>query len=242
MELEELATQVRRIMYAFDNRGSEHLEDAIQEGIITAWQALESDKTYTDRHLLNKALQKAKAFLYDAPSGRRHATGHPGGNTFTFTAPKDLPKIEKVHQFVKDYRALHGESPLPAHIARSVGVSPAFAKKYMYAGPQASGRTSDLMPTITSMDRFTEERGGDDGHSELGSMPSAEDEVMSEARFIELLSHTLPRRAQMIYLLYIVGYTQQELAKQYGVSQTVVSRNNILAGLKDIREALDAMR
>lgn len=242
MELEELAVTIRRMMYAFDVKRSEHIDDAIQEGVLTGWKALEAGSVESDAHLVNKAMQKAKAYLYDAPRGRRHATGHPGGNTFT-AVQKGVPeKVEKIHQFVREYKELHGEPPLATWVAKGVGVSLKTAQKYMYASAPTleSSRACDEKPPNIPLSAWENSQGSLEGHAELGTTFSAEDDALGEMNYRQFFKLTKPRRAQLIYLYHVEGYTQNELASMYGIAQMTVSRD-IANGLKDIREALRAM-
>ncbi|MGW0682917.1 hypothetical protein ACWD2L_06085 [Streptomyces sp. NPDC002754] len=118
-DLADIEDQVRRIMWRW--QGRDEFEDCVQEAVIRAWKDITADEEYSDKHIMNRAVQRYKAV---ATSDSHHYTGYLGRCHEGRRTPAPLsPVEEKVRAYRHEYAALHdGYAPTPKQTADAVGL------------------------------------------------------------------------------------------------------------------------
>lgn len=175
---------------------------------------------------------KDRDFLsYAVPSIRGELRRHFRDHGWTVRPPRRVQEIQsKVLEDRESMREAEGHAPSDARVAAHLGVTTAEVTEALRA---------EGCFTPTSLDL----RVGADGSGSLGDLVADDDhhrdEEAAEARVIlnPIMRQLRPRDQNLLRMRFVEERTQQEIADEFGVTQTQVSRL-LSRVLREMRESI----
>ncbi len=209
----------RSIAMRYRNRGIslDDLEQVARLGLVKAVRGFDVDR----RH---------DFLAYAVPTIRGEVRKHFRDSGWAVRPPRRVQELQgKIMAAASELTQTLGRSPRPSDLARHLDASPEDIEEALAA---------DGCFTPTSLDRPV---GGDDGGATIGELLAGDADDISSVDARVMLGPAVrrldERDQRILYLRFFNGWTQEEIARDIGVTQMHVSRL-LTRILKELRTAV----
>jgi hypothetical protein len=252
MTFEEMDSYLRKKVARF--RDHPLWEDAVQEGRISIWNDLQ-EGVKEHPHMVFRGVLRARALMFNP-------TVHPTGHVAIHTAGAGTRKNargeatrEKIRNYVKEYRSIHGEEPTQYRIAKDLGMDKTTVRSQILK--MKSGETGwhhpglpltkdgrvDLKALVFVELKFS---GGEDRNdSDLGInepiQEGFEDSFVGSALAQEAMSRLTEAQEDLIRALFYEDATIESYCQEKGFSLATGyrRRDSALIALRDFYTSTD---